>query len=152
MTFKTSLLPFCFTFVILINLNFLWNFYVTACAIMIGWLFSGTINWSRETWLVISMFFIIFAIINGCPPDEGVMVELGYAMALEKPIFLFRDDFRRCTDSEDYPLNLMIFAGLPQDDWERYYYTSIEELSSPTKGLAKWIAHLRKNVEDVIAS
>lgn len=46
------------------QINFLWNFYVTACAILIGWLFSGTINWSRETWLVISMFFIIFAIIN----------------------------------------------------------------------------------------
>ena len=25
----------------------------------------------------------IFAIANGCPPDEGVMIELGYAMALK---------------------------------------------------------------------
>ena len=37
----------------------------------------------------------IFAIVNGVPPDEGVMVELGMAIALGKPTFLFRDDFRR---------------------------------------------------------
>ena len=55
----------------------------------------------------------LFAIVNGTPPDEGVMVELGAAIALGKPTFLYRDDFRRCTDSEDYPLNLMLFSGLP---------------------------------------
>jgi nucleoside 2-deoxyribosyltransferase len=60
----------------------------------------------------------IFAIVNGTPPDEGVMVELGIAIALNKAIFLFRDDFRRCTDSEEYPLNLMIFAGLPEVNWQ----------------------------------
>ena len=36
------------------------------------------------------------------------------AIAWHKPTFLFRDDFRRCTDSEVYPLNLMLFAGLPE--------------------------------------
>ncbi len=41
----------------------------------------------------------LFAIVNGNPPDEGVMVELGYAIALKKEIFLFRDDFRNCSDS-----------------------------------------------------
>ena len=56
----------------------------------------------------------IFAVVNGCPPDEGVMVELGMAIAWEKAVFLFRDDFRRCTDSEAYPLNLMVFTGLPE--------------------------------------
>ena len=35
----------------------------------------------------------LFAIVNGSPPDEGVMVELGVAIALGKPTFLFRDDF-----------------------------------------------------------
>ena len=45
----------------------------------------------------------IFAVVNGVPPDEGVMVELGMAIALGKPTFLFRDDFRRATDSEEYP-------------------------------------------------
>ena len=81
----------------------------------------------------------IFAIVNGTPPDEGVMVELGAAIALGKPTFLFRDDFRRCTDSEENPLNLMIFAGLPKENWEDYFYTSIEEISSLEKALAKWV-------------
>ena len=67
----------------------------------------------------------LFAIVNGTPPDEGVMVELGAAMALNKPIFLFRDDFRRCTDSEEFPLNLMIFAGLPEMGWQDFVYENI---------------------------
>ena len=44
----------------------------------------------------------IFAIVNGNPPDEGVMIELGIAIALKKEIFLFRDDFRNCSDSDQY--------------------------------------------------
>ena len=80
----------------------------------------------------------IFAVVNGTPPDEGVMVELGMAIALGKPTFLFRDDFRRATDSEEYPLNLMLFTGLPKTGWEDYYYTSVEEISSPEKALARW--------------
>ena len=81
----------------------------------------------------------IFAIVNGTPPDEGVMVELGAAIALEKKTFLFRDDFRRCTDSERYPLNLMLFTGLPEAGWDDYYYTSLEEISSPRKALVRWL-------------
>ncbi len=81
----------------------------------------------------------IFAIVNGIPPDEGVMIELGVAIALEKQIFLFRDDFRRCTDSEDYPLNLMLFSGLPSSGWENNFYTSIEEIKSPNKSIFKWL-------------
>jgi nucleoside 2-deoxyribosyltransferase len=82
----------------------------------------------------------IFAIVNGTPPDEGVMVELGVAIALEKAIFLFRDDFRRCTDSEEYPLNLMLFAGLPKDNWQNYFYNSVEEISLPHKALYAWLS------------
>ena len=81
----------------------------------------------------------MFAIVNGTPPDEGVMVELGIAVALHKTIFLFRDDFRRCTDSEPYPLNLMVFTGLPGKGWEDYYYTSLDEIASPSKAFVKWI-------------
>ena len=81
----------------------------------------------------------IFAVVNGCPPDEGVMVELGMAIAWEKPVFLFRDDFRTCTDSEDYPLNLMVFAGLPQVGWEAAWYSSIEEIDDPGKALMRWL-------------
>ena len=82
----------------------------------------------------------IFAIVNGTPPDEGVMIELGMAIALQKPTFLFRDDFRRCTDSDQYPLNLMVFAGLPKTGWEEYYYTSLDQLRSPHKALYRWLA------------
>lgn len=80
-----------------------------------------------------------FAVVNGCPPDEGVMVELGVAIALGKRIFLFRDDFRRSSDSDTYPLNLMIFAGLPETGWEDSWYTSLAEISDPTKALAQWL-------------
>ena len=80
-----------------------------------------------------------FAIVNGTPPDEGVMVELGIAIALRKPIFLFRDDFRICSDSEDYPLNLMLFAGLPEHSWRKHFYGSIAELADPAKALVCWL-------------
>ena len=80
-----------------------------------------------------------FAIVNGTPPDEGVCVELGMAIALGKPTFLFRDDLRRVTDSEHYPLNLMLFTGIPEENWSDYYYTSVEEIESPEKAFAKWV-------------
>ncbi len=80
----------------------------------------------------------IFAIVNMVPPDEGVMVELGMAIALKKPTFLFRDDFRTSAATGDYPLNLMIFTGLPKKGWEDSYYTSVEEITSPEKRLAQW--------------
>ena len=81
----------------------------------------------------------IFAIVNGTPPDEGVMVELGAAIALGKKTFLFRDDVRRGTDSEDYPLNLMLFTGLPEVHWRDYYYTAIDEIAAPDKALVRWM-------------
>ena len=81
----------------------------------------------------------LFAIVNGTPPDEGVMVELGVAIAMGKPTFLFRDDFRKCTDSDEYPLNLMIFLGIPSDSWNDYYYRSILEINSKNKAIYKWL-------------
>ena len=80
----------------------------------------------------------ILAVANGVPPDEGVMIELGMAIALKKPTFLFRDDFRRVCDSDHYPLNLMLFTGIPEKGWQDYFYTSIEEITSPEKALARW--------------
>ena len=79
----------------------------------------------------------IFAIVNGNPPDEGVMIELGIAIALKKEIFLFRDDFRNCSDSDQYPLNLMIFLGLPKDNWEKYFFKSLQEIKSNKKRFVK---------------
>tara|TARA_A100001388_G_C28544833_1_gene391997 strand:+ start:85 stop:543 length:459 start_codon:yes stop_codon:yes gene_type:complete len=80
----------------------------------------------------------IFAIVNGTPPDEGVMIELGIAIALNKAIFLFRDDFRNCSDSNQYPLNLMLFLGLPRNNWEKYYFESLQDIRSNKKGFLEW--------------
>ncbi len=81
----------------------------------------------------------IVAVVNGVPPDEGVVFELGLATAWGKAIFLFRDDTRTCTPCEDYPLNLMLFTGLPKVGWERYCFSSLDELSDPNKALVEWI-------------
>ena len=80
----------------------------------------------------------VFAIVNGTPPDEGVVVEVGAAYALNKPVFLFRDDFRRCTDSDQYPLNLMLFAGLPESDWQEMVYDSMDSIKNRDRSLAQW--------------
>jgi len=80
----------------------------------------------------------IFAIVNGTPPDEGVMIELGIAIALRKEIFLFRDDFRNCSDSNQYPLNLMLFLGLPKDNWKKYYFESLQDIKSNKKAFLEW--------------
>ena len=80
----------------------------------------------------------IFAIVNGTPPDEGVMIELGIAIALKKEIFLFRDDFRHCSDSKEYPLNLMLFLGLPRDNWKKFYFESLQDIKSNKKGFVEW--------------
>ena len=81
----------------------------------------------------------IFAIVNGSPPDEGVMVEIGIATALKKEIFLFRDDFRNCSDSYEYPLNLMLFVGLSKENWSRNYFESLEDIKNPKKNFLNWI-------------
>ena len=75
---------------------------------------------------------------NGNPPDEGVMVELGIAIALKKEIFLFRDDFRNCSDSDQYPLNLMLFVGLPKDSWTKNYFETLEDINNPKKSFVNW--------------
>ena len=80
----------------------------------------------------------VFAIVNGTPPDEGVMVEVGAAFALNKPVFLFRDDFRRCTDSDQYPLNLMLFAGLPEFNWQEMVYDSVDSITDRERSLGQW--------------
>lgn len=86
----------------------------------------------------------VFAIVNGAPTDEGVMIEIGYAFALKKKIFIFRDDYRVSSDSNIFPLNLMIFGTLPKRKWKQYYYTSINELSNDNKALMKWLRRWKR--------
>ena len=80
----------------------------------------------------------IFAIVNGNPPDEGVMIEIGIAIALKKEIFLLRDDFRKCSDSDQYPLNLMLFAGLSKNNWKKNYFESLEDIKNEDKNFLNW--------------
>ena len=39
---------------------------------------------------------------------------------------------------QEYPLNLMLFTGMPEKGWKDYYYSSLEELADPNKALARW--------------
>ena len=68
------------------------------------------------------------------------MIEVGLAIAWRKPLFLFRDDFRRCSDSEDYPLNLMVFAGYSAHAWRFCWYERLEDLADPHRDLVQWLA------------
>jgi len=81
------------------------------------------------------------------------MIELGIAIALKKQIFLFRDDFRNCSDSNQYPLNLMLFLGLPKDDWEKYYFESLEDCSKNVNGvvLGKVLSVLKHEGSDKLS-
>ena len=94
---------------------------------------------ARSNFLDLKECDCIFAIVNGNPPDEGVMIELGIAIALKKEIFLFRDDFRNCSDSDQYPLNLMLFVGLSKKNWSRNYFESLEDINNPKKNFLNWI-------------
>jgi len=46
------------------QIDFLWHFYVSSCAILIGWLFSTKIHWTKEKHQVTTVLFVTFAIIN----------------------------------------------------------------------------------------
>jgi len=46
------------------QIDFLWNFYVTACAILLGWLFSSNISWDKDKQIALTVLFVIFAAVN----------------------------------------------------------------------------------------
>jgi len=80
----------------------------------------------------------LFCWANMNPPDEGAMVELGVAIGLRKKVFLYRDDFRTCAAVEDYPLNLMLFSGMPERGWQDYYYACTSDIADPQKAFRRW--------------
>ena len=63
------------------------------------------------------------------------MVEIWVTIALGKPIFLFRDDFRKCTDSYEYPPNLMVFLGIPYCSWNDFFSSSLDEINCTNKAI-----------------
>ena len=62
---------------------------------------------------------------------------MAVAAIIASSLFLFRDDFRRAADSEQYPLNLMLFTGLPEEGWQDFFYASVEGITSTYKALAR---------------
>ena len=46
------------------SINFLWNFYIGVCAVLLGWLFSANIKWERIKRITVSIGFTLFALIN----------------------------------------------------------------------------------------
>lgn len=72
-------------------------------------------------------------------PNEGVMVELGVAIALGKLTFLFCDDMRASHGEASYPLDARLFLGMPDADWQSYYYSSLEQIADSSKAFARWV-------------
>jgi hypothetical protein len=46
------------------QIDFLWNFYVTACAVFLGWLFSTKIEWDADKQRSVIILFLMFAAVN----------------------------------------------------------------------------------------
>ena len=81
----------------------------------------------------------IFGVINGTPPDPVVSILIGIAIGANLPYFLFRDDTRVSTDCEELPANLMFFSNLPEAQWRKSFYFSLEEIPSKNKMLHIWL-------------
>ena len=76
---------------------------------------------------------------------KGLLSNLGLLLLWENQLFCFGDDFRKCADSNTFPCNLMLYAGLPKEGWERYLYDSIDSIADPQKALSIWIANKVKS-------
>jgi len=46
------------------QIDFLWNFYVASCAILLGWLFSSKIEWNHDKQRAVTILFLMFAAVN----------------------------------------------------------------------------------------
>lgn len=95
----------------------------------------------REAFTHIALSDAFLAVVDGHLADEGVMVDLGIAIALGKPTFLLQDDSRGALGGDEaYPMNHKLFIGMPDKDWRDHYYTSVEEIAAPGKAIAQWAA------------
>ena len=75
---------------------------------------------------------------NGVPPDEGVMVELGMAIALRKPTFLFAMISDGLSIVSSIPESDAVLGATGEAGWQDYFYTAVEEITSLEKALARW--------------
>ena len=110
-------------------------------------------RYEHQKWLDIAKFNrdtiyscdCMFAIVDGCPPDAGVMHEIGMAQAWDLPVFLYRMDQRYASDVFDIPINLMVLSGFDRmDDFYLNFYYDIDHLRSPNKGLMLYLDQIRK--------
>lgn len=83
----------------------------------------------------------VLCIISSPIPDEGSMIEVGMAMAWNKPVFYLNDDFRFEPNGRVLPMNLMLFTNTTANTWQEYYYTSLSSLSDPKKAMCKLLHH-----------
>ena len=90
--------------------------------------------WARQiasqNFMNIERSHAILAVLNGQTPSAGVCIEIGFAIAINKPIFLLRTDRYVATNNPEFPFNLMIAPGLPAGVEMKYYFTNISDLIS----------------------
>ena len=39
-------------------------------------------------------------------------------------------------------IGILLRPGMPETDWEDYYYASLEEIPSPDKALVRWLKEI----------
>lgn len=94
---------------------------------------------------------VVFAFLNGEPADGGVFTILGYAAGLKKEVSFYRDDRRKCTDSDLIFANLMMAVGFNDEaTLQHHCYEKFEELSERHKFLAVFAANFQSNVTEKI--
>lgn len=94
---------------------------------------------------------VVFAFLNGEPADGGVFTILGYAAGLKKEVSFYRDDRRKCTDSDLIFANLMMAVGFNDEvTLQHHCYEKFEELSDQHKFLAVFSANFQSNVNEKI--
>ena len=92
----------------------------------------------------------VLCIVSSPIPDEGSMIEVGMAMAWGKPVFYLNDDVRYRPRGDRLPMNLMLFYHTSANTWRQYYYTSVDEMRDPEKGLHRWITHTARDIEGIV--
>ena len=71
------------------------------------------------------------AVVSGCPPDKGVMVEPGMAIAWEEPVFPPPGRCPALHGQRDVSLNPMLLIGLPGTGRDASRHALIGELADP---------------------
>ena len=85
----------------------------------------------------------LFAVVNGCPPDEGVMVGAGSGDRVGEAGVPVPRRFSPVHRQRGLPAQLDVVHRHTADGWEAAWYGSIEEIADLGKALARWLRHDR---------